>query len=88
MADPYALRPQDVEDPPPGFLAPSGRHLHAKTPPWSRPGVLFQMGSGPVGGFAVTLTVGIITTVFTAITFTRLLIAYWVRRTRPTTVPI
>jgi preprotein translocase subunit SecD len=50
--------------------------------------VLFYMGSGPVRGFAVTLTIGIITTVFTAIVFTRLLVALWVRRRRPTTVPI
>ncbi|HSO46524.1 MAG TPA: protein translocase subunit SecD, partial [Rhizobiaceae bacterium] len=35
--------------------------------------VLFYMGSGPVRGFAVTLAIGIVTTVFTAFTFTRLL---------------
>lgn len=50
--------------------------------------ILFQLGSGPVRGFAVTLAVGIITTVFTAFTLTRLIIATWVRRTRPSTVPI
>ncbi len=46
--------------------------------------VLFQLGSGPVRGFAVTLAIGILTTVFTAFTFTRLLVAIWVRRARPT----
>ena len=50
--------------------------------------ILFQLGSGPVRGFAVTLAVGIVTTVFTAFLFTRLLVATWVRRKRPTTVPI
>lgn len=45
--------------------------------------VLFQLGSGPVRGFAVTLAIGILTTVFTAFTFTRLLVAIWVRRSRP-----
>ncbi|MGC2217867.1 MAG: protein translocase subunit SecD, partial [Pseudolabrys sp.] len=41
--------------------------------------VLFYIGTGPVRGFAVTLGIGIITTVFTAFTLTRLIVAYWVR---------
>jgi preprotein translocase subunit SecD len=45
--------------------------------------VLFFIGTGPVRGFAVTLGVGIITTVFTAFTLTRLIVAWWVRWTRP-----
>ncbi len=50
--------------------------------------VLFFLGSGPVRGFSVTLAIGILTTVFTAYTVTRLLVALWVRRSRPRTVPI
>jgi preprotein translocase subunit SecD len=50
--------------------------------------VLFYIGSGPVRGFAVTLGVGILTTLFTAFTLTRLIVAYWVRMRRPRTVPI
>jgi protein-export membrane protein SecD len=50
--------------------------------------ILFQLGSGPVRGFAVTLSIGILTTVFTAFTFTRLLIALWVKRKRPKTLPL
>ena len=50
--------------------------------------VLFSIGTGPVKGFAVTLGIGIITTVFTAFTMTRLIVAYWVRWQRPQTVPI
>jgi preprotein translocase subunit SecD len=50
--------------------------------------VLFFIGTGPVRGFAVTLGIGIITTVFTAFTLTRLIAATWVRRNRPQTVPI
>src|SRR5215208_3570382 len=50
--------------------------------------VLFFVGTGPVRGFAVTLGIGIVTTVFTAFTFTRLLVAWWVRMWRPRTVPI
>jgi SecD/SecF fusion protein len=49
--------------------------------------VLFYMGSGPVRGFAVTLAIGIITTVFTAFTFTSLLVSWWVRTRRPTKLP-
>ena len=49
--------------------------------------ILFYMGSGPVRGFAVTLAIGIVTTVFTAFTLTRWLIAFWLRRTRPTDLP-
>lgn len=49
--------------------------------------VLFFLGSGPVRGFAVTLAVGIITTVFTAFTLTRWLAAAWLRRSRPTELP-
>jgi protein-export membrane protein SecD len=45
--------------------------------------VLFGVGSGPVRGFAVTLSIGIITTVFTAFTLTRLIVAWWVRWKRP-----
>jgi preprotein translocase subunit SecD len=50
--------------------------------------VLFYIGTGPVRGFAVTLGIGIITTVFTAFTLTRLIVAMWVRWWRPKTVPI
>lgn len=45
--------------------------------------LLFWFGSGPVKGFAVVLTIGIITSVFTAVTVTRLIVARWVRATRP-----
>ncbi|MBX9455702.1 MAG: protein translocase subunit SecDF [Rhizobium sp.] len=49
--------------------------------------ILFYMGSGPVRGFAVTLSVGIITTVFTAYTISRLMIAIWLRRNRSKAMP-
>jgi preprotein translocase subunit SecD len=50
--------------------------------------VLFYIGTGPVRGFAVTLGIGILTSLFTAFTLTRLIVAYWVRMWRPRTVPI
>lgn len=50
--------------------------------------VLFFLGSGPVRGFAVTLSLGIFTTVFTAFTLSRLMIATWYRWRRPSKVEI
>jgi len=50
--------------------------------------VLFYIGTGPVRGFAVTLGIGILTSLFTAFTLTRLIVAYWVRLWRPRSVPI
>ncbi len=49
--------------------------------------VLFFLGSGPVRGFAVTLAVGIVTTVFTAFTMTQWLMAMWFRWRRPKHLP-
>jgi len=49
--------------------------------------ILFYMGTGPIRGFAVTLAIGIVTTVFTAFTLTRWLIAVWLRHSRPTDFP-
>lgn len=45
--------------------------------------ILFQLGSGPVKGFAVTLAIGILTSVFTAFTVTRMMVALWFMRRRP-----
>lgn len=50
--------------------------------------VLFYVGTGPVRGFAVTFGLGILTTLFTAFTFTRLLVALWYHWWRPKTLPI
>ena len=45
---------------------------------------LYIFGSGPIKGFAVTLGIGILTSMFTAVMVTRLLIVIWVERKRPT----
>jgi preprotein translocase subunit SecD len=45
--------------------------------------LMFYFGSGPIRGFAVVLMIGIITSVFTAVNFTRMLVALWVKRARP-----
>jgi protein-export membrane protein SecD len=71
-----------------GFSRALGTILDANITTLIAAVILFQLGSGPVRGFAVTLAIGIITTVFTAFTLTRLIIATWVKQVRPTTVPI
>jgi preprotein translocase subunit SecD len=50
--------------------------------------IMFAIGSGPIRGFAVVLAIGIVTSVFTGVTFTRLLVADWLRRNRPKTISI
>jgi protein-export membrane protein SecD len=49
--------------------------------------ILFFLGSGPVKGFAVTLILGIVTTVVTAVTMTRMMIALWYRSAKPNKLP-
>jgi preprotein translocase subunit SecD len=45
--------------------------------------IMAYFGSGPVRGFAIVLLIGVVTSVFTAVYFTRMLVALWIRRTRP-----
>lgn len=50
--------------------------------------IMFYFGSGPIKGFAVVLMIGIITSVFTAVNVTRMLVALWARKARPRTLHI
>ena len=50
--------------------------------------VLFGVGSGPIRGFAITLAIGILTTMVTAFTLTQFIVALWVRQTRPKEIPL
>ncbi len=50
--------------------------------------ILYLVGTGPVRGFAVTLSIGVCTSVFTAVTVTRLFVVIWLRRRRPQVLPI
>jgi preprotein translocase subunit SecD len=50
--------------------------------------IMLVLGSGPVKGFAIVLLIGIATSVFTAVTFTRMLVAGWIRRNRPSEIHI
>ncbi|MGH6953694.1 MAG: protein translocase subunit SecD [Alphaproteobacteria bacterium] len=50
--------------------------------------LLFGLGSGPIKGFAVTLSIGIVTSMFSAIMVTRMQVVLWLRRWRPQAIPI
>jgi preprotein translocase subunit SecD len=50
--------------------------------------IMFWFGSGPIRGFAWTLLIGVVTSVFTAVVITQLLIGWWFRATKPKTLPI
>ena len=71
-----------------GFKRALGTILDANITTMIAALVMFQLGSGPIRGFAITQAIGIVTTVFTAFLFTRLIIALWVARRRPTAIAI
>jgi SecD/SecF fusion protein len=50
--------------------------------------IMYFLGSGPVKGFALTLMVGVLTSVFTAILITQLLIGWWFKLAKPKALPI
>ena len=50
--------------------------------------LLYLFGTGPVKGFAVTLSIGILTSLFSALLVTRIMVAAWLRRTKPKKLPI
>jgi len=50
--------------------------------------IMFLFGAGPVRGFAWTLTIGVFTSVFSAVLVAQVLLAYWLKVRRPKTLPI
>ncbi|WP_343712821.1 protein translocase subunit SecD [Inquilinus sp.] len=50
--------------------------------------ILYTLSTGPVRGFAVTTAIGILTSMFTAIVLVRLMMVSWIRRKRPTVLPV
>jgi len=71
-----------------GFSRSAGTILDANITTFIAAAILFWLGSGPIRGFAVTLSIGVVTSVFTALMFTRMMIALWLHRTRPRAIPI
>ncbi len=71
-----------------GFQRALGTILDANITTMISALVLMQLGSGPIRGFAVTNAIGIVTTVFTAFTFTRMIVSLWVAWRRPNRIDL
>jgi preprotein translocase subunit SecD len=71
-----------------GFSRAMGTILDANITHLLSAAILFAFGSGPVKGFAWTLSIGVFTTVFTAVLITQIMLAWWYRATKPKTLPI
>jgi preprotein translocase subunit SecD len=50
--------------------------------------IMFVFGAGPVRGFAWTLTIGVFTSVFSAVLVSQVLLAYWLKTAKPKKLPI
>ncbi|MBL8571041.1 MAG: protein translocase subunit SecD [Phreatobacter sp.] len=71
-----------------GFTKAMGTIMDANITQLITSVILFYLGTGPVKGFALTLGLGIVTTMFTAITFTRYLVVLWLRWFKPVRIPL
>jgi preprotein translocase subunit SecD len=71
-----------------GFARAMGTIMDANITHLLSAAIMFQFGSGPVRGFAWTLAIGVLTTVFSAVLVTQVLLAWWFRAARPKTLPI
>jgi preprotein translocase subunit SecD len=71
-----------------GFSRAMGTIMDANITHLLSAAILFAFGAGPVKGFAWTLSIGVLTTVFSAVLVTQVLLAWWFRATRPKILPI
>ncbi len=71
-----------------GYLHAKGTIIDANLTTLIVAFILFSFGSGPVKGFAVAMTIGILTSIFCALALTRLVIITWLRRARPSTLDL
>ena len=71
-----------------GFARAMGTIFDANITHLLSAAIMFLFGSGPVRGFAWTLAIGVVTTVFSAVLVTQVLLAWWFRAARPKTLPI
>jgi preprotein translocase subunit SecD len=71
-----------------GFARAFGTIFDANMTHMFSAATMFTIGSGTVKGFAWTLSIGVLTTVFSAVLVTQVLLAWWFRATRPKTLPI
>lgn len=71
-----------------GFDRAYGTILDANITTFIATAIMFQVGSGPVRGFAVTLMIGVVTSVYTAVTVTKFIITQYLRRVRPASIVV
>jgi preprotein translocase subunit SecD len=71
-----------------GFERAFGTILDANLTMLAAAALLFEFGTGPIRGFAVTLMLGVLSSMFTAIMVTRLMVMLWVKLRRPKTLPL
>lgn len=71
-----------------GFAKATSAIVDANVTTFIVAAIMYFVGAGPVRGFAVTLAIGVITTIITGVFVTRLLIALWFARTRPKTITV
>jgi preprotein translocase subunit SecD len=50
--------------------------------------ILYAVGTGPIKGFAITSSIGVVTSMFSAIMLTRLMLVVWLKKTKPKTLPL
>jgi preprotein translocase subunit SecD len=71
-----------------GFKRAFGTILDSHVTTLVAGGLMYWLGSGPVKGFAVTLSIGVLTSLFSAILVTRLIIVTWLRQLKPKEIPL
>jgi preprotein translocase subunit SecD len=71
-----------------GFRMAFGTIIDAHVTTLSAAMLLYYFGTGTVKGFGITLSIGLMASLFTAILVTRLMIVFWLRRFKPKALPI
>ena len=71
-----------------GFSRAMGTIIDANVTTLVAAAIMFVFGAGPVRGFAWTLSIGVFTSVFTAVMVSQIFIGWWFRATRPKKLPI
>ena len=71
-----------------GFARAQSAIIDANVTTFIIAGIMYFVGTGTVRGFAVTLAIGVVTTIITGVYVTRVLISLWFARTRPRTIVV
>jgi len=71
-----------------GFNKAMGTIIDANLTTLVAAGIMFVFGQGPVRGFAWTLTIGVFTSMFSAVMVSQVLLSYWLKTAKTQTLPI